>query len=131
MSEEVNEKAVNEREQEEGAEANKCRRTKERRIGYIIDKVVKWRQYYSGVKEDGVLKRYSLEEAANKVGISKKSLDDYLLQIRFGRKYGFNFNEHKNDKVGVLRDYVRKNKKIGKPEIKKKRKAKGEGDESL
>jgi hypothetical protein len=24
-----------------------CRRTKERRIGYIIDKVVKWREYYN------------------------------------------------------------------------------------
>ena len=43
------------------------------------------------------------------VGISKKSLDDYLLQIRYGRKFGFNFNEHKNDKVGVLRAFVKKN----------------------
>jgi hypothetical protein len=68
------------------------------------------------------MKRYSLEEAANKVGISKKSLDDYLLQIRFGRKYGFNFNEHKNDKVGVLRDYVRKNKKVNKADVKRPRK---------
>lgn len=92
---------------------------------------MKWRQFYSGIKEEGILKRYSLEEAATKVGISKKSLDDYLLQIRFGRKYGFNFNEHKNDKVGVLRDYVRKNKKTGKPEQKKKRKGKGEVEESL
>lgn len=52
----------------------------------------------------------SLQDAARTVGISKKSLDDYLLQIRFGKKYNFNFNEHKNDKVGVLRDFVRKNK---------------------
>ena len=43
--------------------------------------------------------------------ISKKSLDDYLFQIRFGYRYGFNFNEHYNDKVGVLRDFVRQKKK--------------------
>jgi hypothetical protein len=27
------------------------------------------------------------------VDISKKSLDDYLFQIRFGHKYKFNFNQ--------------------------------------
>lgn len=63
-----------------------------------------------------------MEDAANKVGISKKSLDDYLLQVRFGRKYGFNFNEHKNDKVGILRDYVRKHKKSMKVDSRKKKK---------
>lgn len=63
----------------------------------------------------------SLEVAATKVGISKKSLDDYLFQIRFGNKYGFNFNEHYNDKVGVLRDFVRQNKKNDKGDIKHKK----------
>ena len=54
--------------------------------------------------------RYSLEDAASKVNVSKKSLDDYLLQLRFGKKYGFNFQEHKNDKVGVLRSFVKSKK---------------------
>jgi hypothetical protein len=54
----------------------------------------------------------TLEEAAKQVDISKKSLDDYLLQLRFGRKFGFNFEEHKNDKVGLLRAYVKKFKKL-------------------
>lgn len=44
-----------------------------------------------------------LDEGADIVKISKKTLDDYLAQLKKGRKYGFNFNEHKNDKVGVLR----------------------------
>lgn len=61
----------------------KCRRTKERKIGFIIKKVLKWRQYYNGVpNSNGASVRCSLEESAQKVGISKKSLDDYLLQIR-------------------------------------------------
>ena len=62
--------------------------------------------------------KYSLEDAAREVKISKKSLDDYLFQIRFGHRYGFNFNEHYNDKVGVLRDFVRQRKKVDKTEVK-------------
>lgn len=54
--------------------------------------------------------RYSLEDAAQKVGVSKKSLDDYLLQLRFGKKFGFDFQKHKDDKVGVLRTFVKKEK---------------------
>ena len=58
--------------------------------------------------------KLSLEEAARKVGISKKSLDDYLFQIRLGFSFGFNFNEHYSDKVGILRDFVRQQKKSDK-----------------
>ena len=59
---------------------------------------------------DGNLVRYSLEDAATKVNVSKKSLDDYLLQLRFGKKYNFDFQKHKNDKVGTLRAFVKKMK---------------------
>lgn len=59
--------------------------------------------------------RYSLEDAAAKVGVSKKSLDDYLLQLRFGKKYGFDFQKHRNEKVGVLRGYVKEQKTKAKP----------------
>ena len=56
------------------------RRTKERKISFIIEKVSLWRKLYNGVDNGtGNLVRYSLEEAASKVGMSKKSLDDYLL----------------------------------------------------
>ena len=89
------------------------RRTKERKIGYIIDKVTKWRQLYSGIANaQGEIVKYSLEEAAGHVGISKKSLDDYLLQLRFGRKFGFNFQDHREEKVGILRAYVKKQKAL-------------------
>jgi hypothetical protein len=59
---------------------------------------------------DGNLVRYSLEDAATKVSVSKKSLDDYLLQLRFGKKFNFDFQKHKNDKVGTLRAFVKKMK---------------------
>ena len=49
----------------------------------------------------------TLQDAAEKVDISKKSLDEYLNQIQFGKLLGFDFNKHRNDKVGVLRGFVK------------------------
>ena len=89
---------------------DKGKRTKERSIEEIIQKVSLWRRLYNGVLRDGNLVRYSLEDAATKVDVSKKSLDDYLLQLRFGKKYNFDFQKHKNDKVGVLRAFVKREK---------------------
>ena len=61
----------------------KSKRSKERKIGYIIEKVFLWRKLYNGfIDEKGNLIKLTLEEAADKVGISKKSLDDYLIQLR-------------------------------------------------
>ena len=51
------------------------RREKERVIGEVVIKVSEWRRMYS---EQGI----TLEEAAKNIGISKKSLDDYFLQLR-------------------------------------------------
>ena len=91
---------------------NKTRRSKERKIGSVVRKVYIWRKLYSGFKdEQGRTIKLTLEDAAKKVGISKKSLDDYLIQLRNGRNLGFNFNEHQNDKIGVLRSFVKKHKK--------------------
>mmetsp|Transcript_27577 Transcript_27577/g.41878 ORF Transcript_27577/g.41878 Transcript_27577/m.41878 type:complete len:160 (-) Transcript_27577:152-631(-) len=54
-------------------------RNKERSIGFIIEKVTQWRRLYNGYyDENQELRRLSLEDAAVKVGVSKKSLDDYL-----------------------------------------------------
>lgn len=60
------------------------KRTKERSLEDIVEKVAKWRELYAGVIEvynDGTENfiEYTLEDAAKIVGISKKSLDDYLL----------------------------------------------------
>lgn len=51
--------------------------------------------------------RMSLEAAAKEVGISKKSLDDYLAQLRAGRTYGYDFNYKKREKIGDLRRFVK------------------------
>ena len=57
------------------------------------------------------LQRWSLEDAAEKVGVSKKSLDDYLLQLRFGKKFDFDFETNRNNKVGTLRTFVKEKKR--------------------
>jgi len=49
----------------------------------------------------------SLERAADKVGVSKKSLDDYLAQLRAGRQFGYDFNANKDKKVGDLRRFIK------------------------
>lgn len=58
-------------------------RMRERTIEDIIKSVTIWRRLYSGIMKeiDGreSLIRYTLKDAAKKVGIPKKSLDDYLL----------------------------------------------------
>ena len=55
------------------------------------------------------------------MSVSKKSLDDYLLQLRFGKKFNFDFQKHKNDKVGTLREFVKKMKAEDKKSEDKKR----------
>lgn len=84
---------------------------KERKISEIIKKVTKWRKLYTGtLAPDGTIIRYSSKEAASIIGIAKKTLDDYLLQLRIGKKYGFDFNYHNDDKIGVLRSFVKEKK---------------------
>ena len=89
----------------------KSRRSKERKIGSVVKKVYMWRKMYTGFQDDkGNFYKFTLEGAAEKIGISKKSLDDYLIQLRAGRSLGFNFNEHQNDRIGVLRSFIKKAK---------------------
>lgn len=49
----------------------------------------------------------NLQDAAKAVGISKKSLDDYYYQLRLGEFYKFDFGAHLQEKVGVLRTFVK------------------------
>ena len=62
------------------------KRPKARTINAIVRTLVKWRHLYHGVYEmqegnedERVLVKYSLADAATKLGMSKKSLDDYLM----------------------------------------------------
>lgn len=79
------------------------KRAKEKKIGYIIQRVFEWKGFRRLTNN-----RMSLIEAAANVGLSKKTLDEYFNQIKEGNKYHFDFNKHKKDKVNLLRGYVKK-----------------------
>jgi hypothetical protein len=85
-------------------------RIKERTIQEVIQKVSLWRLLYTGFHKNGVYVKMSLEEAAQKVKISKKSLDDYLMQLRSAKKFGFDFESNSHEKVGKIRSFVKKKK---------------------
>ena len=69
--------------------------SKYRKITTIVTNVFKWRKYAKGIYEDGKFIKLTLAKAAAYMGMSKKSLDDYLLQIRLGAKFGFDFIKNK------------------------------------
>lgn len=76
-------------------------KTKEKKIGEVVEKVALWRRFYTGFYDErGNFIQKPLEQAAGEVGIAKKTLDDYLLQIRCGKKYGFDFNSNVDGKIG-------------------------------
>ena len=125
--EDENEEDIDEAEEkgkkEEISEDNKinkkkdCKRSKEKRIGFIIKKVFEWKGLRKLSK-----RKMSLQEAAKNVNMSKKTLDEYYNQIKEGKKYGFDFNKYKRDKVNVLRGFVKKKKADEPRENKRKRK---------
>ena len=41
------------------------------------------------------------------MGLSKKSLDDYYCQLRLGESYSFDFINNLDEKIGVLRNFVK------------------------
>lgn len=73
---------------------------KERTIHDVLMKVAEWRKIN---KVDKV----SFEVAAQQVGLSRKTLDDYYLQIKLAETYGFDFQSHEYHGIGVLRRFVK------------------------
>ena len=51
----------------------------------------------------------NLDESASHVGVARKTLEDYFLQLKYARKLNFDFAKFKNCKMGVLRNYVKQN----------------------
>ena len=58
-------------------------------------------------------KKINFEDAAKRIGVSKKTLDDYYCQLRQAEELGFNFAENLSSKCGVMRMFIKKNQKNG------------------
>jgi hypothetical protein len=55
-------------------------------------------------------KFHSREKAAKILKVPKKSLDDYLLYLRKGKFYGFDYKSYKFELFGVVRQFVNRAK---------------------
>ena len=85
----------------------KKRRTGDGTLKYVVAVVQEWREIFFGKHwccEGG--KRSTLKEAAKVVGENKKTLDYYLQLLRKGKEFGFDFQEHSSESVGVLATFV-------------------------
>jgi len=71
-------------EAEEMENKKKTKKVKERTIQEAIKAVRLWREYYDTPDATG-RRLYTLDEAAKKVGIAKKTLDDYYNHFRIAQ----------------------------------------------
>ena len=84
---------------------------RKRKIGEIVKNVYAQRMLFNGYyNEEGTKVKYDLENASQKIGIAKKTLDDYLKQIREAREHGFDFNKYKDEPIAYLRKFNKDNK---------------------
>merc|ERR1712159_198565 len=95
--------------------------TKDRSIGEVMDLIKQWRSLYNknegqnGVKTHQP-KTMTLQEAAVHIGVPKKTLDDYFLIIKKARALNFDFNANRDERFGIVRSFVKKNKSKAKRE---------------
>lgn len=85
------------------------RRGNERKIADVIKALFIWRTLFmiGQIDAENKLRKYNRQEAAKLVNIPKKTLEDYLLQIRMALNNGFDFNMYSNTRFGVIRDFNR------------------------
>ncbi|CAD8159895.1 unnamed protein product [Paramecium octaurelia] len=90
-----------------------CKRVKERSVQMAAEKVKEWRYLFKNGKCDsqGNLKKLTLQQAAEEVGIPKKTLEDYHQLIKKAKKiqpieYLYNY------KMGYLRQLIKQNQNL-------------------
>lgn len=75
-----------------------------KKIGKVIEKVCEWRRLSHNFEK--FHSNTSKEDAAKRIGMKKKSLDDYLMYLRLGIALCFDFQLNINNKFGNLRKYI-------------------------
>jgi len=91
-------------------EVQGTKRAKEGKIKNVIEKVSKWLSLYNG--SGNSKKRISLDDGAKEVGVKKKTLYDWLRNLREGKKLGFDFHKKAEEGIGVLRNFIAKGKSL-------------------
>ncbi|KAL4496122.1 hypothetical protein ABPG72_015544 [Tetrahymena utriculariae] len=80
------------------------KRSHERTIRESILLVTQWRNSYEYYKSKNQVK--DLQEVAKDMGISKKTLDYYYLELRTAEFFNFDFDQHLNQRMGFLRQFI-------------------------
>ena len=73
-----------------------------KKIRKVIEKVCEWRRLSKNLG-NGYL---SKEEAATRLGIKKKSLDDYLMYLRLSIVLCYDFEQNLDTKFGNLKKFI-------------------------
>lgn len=90
----------------------KKKQARERTIDQALEAVRQWRTLYDTADDNGK-RLFTLDEAADRVGVPKKTLDDYFMKIRVAARYDFHFEKMKHRKFGLLRNFVKTAKEGG------------------
>lgn len=86
---------------------------KPKSIKDIITKVAEWRRWYNGRRGiSGNYERKELDQSALDLGIPKKTLDDYMFQLRKARAGGFDFERFGDESIGFLREFNKRRNPI-------------------
>ncbi|EAR90653.1 hypothetical protein TTHERM_00124030 (macronuclear) [Tetrahymena thermophila SB210] len=80
------------------------KRSHERTIREGILLVTQWRNSHEYYKSKNQVK--DLQEVAKDMGISKKTLDYYYLELRTAEFFNFDFDQHLNQRMGFLRQFI-------------------------
>lgn len=91
------------------------RKSGERTIGEVRQHLENRNKLYRNASQG-----YTLQQAADIIGLPKKTLDDYDRHIRIAETYGFDFEKYKYSGMGVLRAFVKdqSNKEKSDPPLK-------------
>ncbi|KAM3132305.1 hypothetical protein pb186bvf_015635 [Paramecium bursaria] len=87
------------------------KRIKERYVFEAMEMVERWRNIYeTRYIENGRIVKFTLDQAAEQVGVPRKTLEDYYYQLKRAEKL-VDLQSYRDCKMGVIRKIVKDSKK--------------------
>jgi hypothetical protein len=86
-----------------------ARKSGERTISEVRQYLDQKNQIYRNLSQSG--QNCTLQQAADLIGLPKKTLDDYDRHMRMAEAYGFDFERNRHMGMGVLRNFVKQQAK--------------------
>lgn len=90
-------------------------RGNERMISSVVHTLTKWKKLHDHGASDPAAAatgehttRLTWGQAATFINVPKKTLDDYMREVRMGHRNGFDFDQNSSKRFGVLRAFNRR-----------------------